>query len=435
MKNSSPTLAPESAELQALLGSDPTPPWWRRPALGFTLACLIVAAVGLWFWQSQARSEAALSYVTEPLRRGDLTLTVSANGTLQPTRTVQIGSELSGTVARVHVDVNDRVQAGQVLVELDPSRLADQVLRAQAALQVAQAQLTQAQASETEAQAQLARLDEVARLSQGQLPSAAELDAARAAYARARAARASALANVNAAQAALQSDQSQLSRASIRSPIDGVVLARSVDPGNAVAASLQAVTLLTIAQDLSQLRLDVNIDEADVAAVKAGQDASFTVSAHPGRRFPARVTRVAFGASRTDNVVSYTATLSVDNRDQRLRPGMSAVARITATERSDVLLVPNTALRFAPSSPPSEGGNGFIGRLLLSPPRVGAPKTVGTEPVGARSTRQIWLLQDGVPVPQVVKTGISDGRLTEVSGDALAPGLAVITDQRIGAAP
>ncbi|MCX7691991.1 MAG: efflux RND transporter periplasmic adaptor subunit, partial [Tepidimonas taiwanensis] len=360
--------------------------------------------------------------------------TVSANGTLQPVRAVNIGSELSGTVREVLVDVNDRVRKGQVLVVLDTAKLQDQVNSARAALASAEAQVALADASAREAAAQLARLEEVARLSGGKVPSAAELDAARAALERARATQGTARAAVEQARATLSTNETNLAKASIRSPIDGVVLSRNVEPGNAVAASLQAVTLMTIAQDLRQLKLDVAVDEADVGNVREGQPATFTVSAYPRRRYPATVGRIAYGATKTDNVVTYTATLDVDNADQSLRPGMTATANIRAVERKDVLLVPNTALRFTPSeAPAASSGGGLAGLLLPKPPSVGR-KTVRLDNRGG--PRQIWVLREGRPVALPVTVGISDGRLTEVSGEGVEEGLPVIVEQRnAGRAP
>jgi HlyD family secretion protein len=419
-----------SADLQNLLGSDHPPRWWQRSSLWLGIAALIVVAGGITYWQAQQQSKAAPVYVTEPLKKGDITLTVLANGTLQPTRSVNIGSELSGTVKRVHVDVNDRIRAGQVLVELDTAKLVDQVTQSRAGLASAQAQLAQASATVKESRATLARFEEVARLSGGKVPSATELDSARAAVERAVASEAAARASVTESRAALATTETNLSKASIRSPINGVVLSRSVDPGNAVAASLQAVTLFSVAEDLAQLKLDVAVDEADVGAVKVDQKATFTVSAFPARRYPATINRVAFGSTKTDNVVTYTTTLNVDNSDLSLRPGMTAAATIVAQEAKGVLLVPNTALRFSPAS-----GNGataanssILSKLMPRPPRSGT-KTAGTDRRGG-GPRQIWVLQDGQPVAMSVKTGISDGRNTEVSGETLSEGLAVITEQR-----
>ena len=406
------TAKPATADIQALLGTDQPARWWARPSLWIGLAVLAAAAGGIYFWQAQKESNAAPVYVTEALRKGNLTLTVAANGTIVPTRVVSIGSELSGTVKRVLVDVNDVVKKGQVLVELDTAKLDDQVLRSRAALASAQAQLAQTNATVKEARAGLARFEEVSRLSGGKVPSATELDGARATLERAVAGEASASATVAEARATLSTDETNLSKASIRSPINGVVLTRTVDPGNAVAASLQAVTLFTIAEDLAQLRLEVAVDEADVGAVKVGQKASFTVSAYPSRRYPARITRVAFGSTKTDNVITYTTWLEVDNSDLSLRPGMTAAATVAA---------------------PAASGSVVSKLMPRMPPRSGGRRAAGN---GNAAVRQIWVLQDGQAVALAVTPGISDGRMTEVSGPELKEGMAVITDQRAaGAAP
>jgi len=428
-----PATPPTAADLQTLLNETPARAWWQRPLLWGVVAAVLVLAGALYYWQAQKKASGAPAYVTQAVRKGDLTLNVSANGTLQPTRSVNIGSELSGTVKRVLVDVNDRIQKGQVLVELDTAKLSDQVLRSRAALASAQAQLAQSTATVKESQASLARFEEVARLSGGKVPSATELDSARANVDRAIALEASARANVAEARATVSTDETNLGKASIRSPIDGVVLTRTVDPGNAVAASLQAVTLFTVAEDLAQLRLEVSVDEADVGAVKVGQKASFTVSAYPSRRYPASITRVAFGSTKTENVVTYVSWLNVDNSDLSLRPGMTAAATIVAVERTGVLLVPNTALRFAPAQPAGEAAassGGLLSKLMPRMPRTGARKAAGGEAAG----KQVYVLKDGQAVAVSVQTGISDGRMTEVVGGELQEGMAVITDQRTGGA-
>jgi HlyD family secretion protein len=238
-----------------------------------------LAAAGLWWWLAAGANNNAPSYVTQPVTRGNLTLLVTANGTLQPIRSINIGSELSGTVRDVNVDVNDEVKKGQVLVVLDPAKLRDQVLRSRATLAAAKAKVAQTAATIAESRAALGRLEEVSRLSGGKVPSKSELDSGRATLDRAVADDASARAGVNDAAAALSTDEINLSKSSITAPADGIVLTRNVDPGNAVAASLQAVTLFTVADDLRKLRLWVYVDEADVGSVKVGQDATFTVSA------------------------------------------------------------------------------------------------------------------------------------------------------------
>ncbi|MBB2775109.1 UNVERIFIED_ORG: HlyD family secretion protein [Comamonas terrigena] len=458
-KNSAST----SKEVQELLGDGLARRWWQSPTVWIGVVAIVGAAGAYAYWQHQQQVNAKPVYVAEAVKRGNLSITVSANGTLQPTRTVNVGSELSGTVRRVLVDVNDEVKQGQVLVVLDTDKLNAQLNRSKASVASALARLQQAQATLKEARSNFARQEEVHRLSAGKVPSAAEMDAGRASVDRAVADEAAARASVDDARAALQTDETNLSKASIKSPIDGVILTRSVDPGNAVAASLQAVTLFTVAEDLKKLRLEVSVDEADIGQVQTGQRASFTVSAHPSRTYPAKVTRVDYGSTKTDNVVTYLARLDVRNDDLSLRPGMTASASIRANERSDVLLVPNSALRFTPvgmqapavegAAPAAErsggpgaersprpqgasGGNsgGIMGQLMPQRPRMSRGGAGGAQAMGPGQTRYVWVLEGEQPVAVQVKTGISDGRMTEVDSEKLAEGAQVITDQRSGAA-
>jgi len=420
------------AELTALLGADAVAaPWWRRRAVWIGVALLAAAGAGVLWWQDRQAAQTAPRYVTEPVTRGNLTITVTANGTLQPTRQVSIGSELSGTIRRVHVDVNDTVHAGQVLIELDTSKLDDQLTRSRAALASAQSAVQQAEATAAEQRSNLDRLEEVARLSGGKVPSQAELDTGRAGVARASAALAMARASVTDARAAVRVDETNLGKASIRSPIDGIVLTRTAEPGNAVAASLQAVTLLTLAEDLRQLKLQVKVDEADVGMVQPGQTARFTVSAWPARNWPATIRRVAFGSTTTDNVVTYPTDLQVANDDLSLRPGMTATATIAATERHNVLLVPNAALRFTPTTPSAAAASGgsLVSKLMPRPPGGNAPKRAGNSTAREGGQRQIWVLQGQQPTPLTVTTGLSNGRMTEVTGAGLSAGQAVIVSQ------
>ena len=416
-----PDLAPPPADLDALLGT----PTRRRPRAlsGLLLALALGALAAWWLWP---RSAPAPRYQTAQVTRGALTVSVSATGTVQPTKKVNVGSELSGTVTAVHVDLNDRVQRGQLLAELDSTRLREQVAGARAALAAARASLRQAEATQAETQAALQRQLAIQKASGGQLPAAQELEAVRAAQLRAQAQAAAAQAQVLQAEAALRADESNLRKTALRAPIDGVVLARAVDPGNAVAASLQAVTLFTLAEDLRSMKLDVAIDEADVGQVREGQAARFSVSAYPQREYPAQVRRVGYGPTTKDNVTTYLAELTVDNADLSLRPGMTATAWVTTAQRQDVLLVPNAALRFSPQAakPEPSAGSDVMARLMPRPPRAGASRAAGTD---TRQVRQLWVLQNGQPRAVPVRPGVSDGRLTEVMSDELQPGMAVIT--------
>ncbi|WP_414858706.1 efflux RND transporter periplasmic adaptor subunit [Paucibacter sp. TC2R-5] len=431
------------ADMNTLLGEPAALPWYRRRWLWIAVGAALLAAAGLGWWLMGRAAKAAPSYSTAPVTRGDLTLSVTANGTVQPTRSINIGSELSGTVLKVNVDVNDRIKKGQVLVVLDTAKLRGQIQRSQATLAAAHSRLEQTGATVAEARAALGRLEEVARLSGGKVPSKAELDSGSATLARAIADQGSAKAGISDALAALSTDQINLSKASIAAPADGVVLTRAVEPGNAVAASLQAVTLFVVAEDLARLRLWVYVDEADVGAVKVGQTAVFTVSAYPSRPFPARITRVGFGSTITDNVVTYLTYLDVDNADLSLRPGMTATATIVATQRKDVLLVPNAALRYAPSTAAAVAKKGIASGIAFGPPKTESRRRGAADGASTAAARQVWVLpldaegvaiSGGAPKAVAVVPGISDGHMTEIVGGELKVGMRVITAQQTASA-
>jgi HlyD family secretion protein len=399
---------------------------------------LVVAALAVAYF---TRREPAPSYATVPVQRGDLRVTVSATGNLQPTNEVEVGSELSGLVTEVNVDNNDQVKRGQVLARIDTARLQDSIAQSRAALQSAIANVAQAEATAQQTKASLTRFEEVRALSGGKVPSAAEFDTARAEYARAVAGVRTAEAGVARARAQLSSDQTQFSKALILSPVTGVVLSRQIDPGQTVAASFNAPVLFLIAEDLSAMRLEVKVDEADVGQVRAGQSATFQVDAFPGRTFPARVERVDVGANAgsrsttsttssgsSSTVVAYTAALTVDNRDSTLRPGMTATAEIVTTEKRNVLLVPNAALRFSPDGNGIKERSGVTKVLMPGPPRgTAAAREVK---IGRGSAQRVYVLgQDGQPEAVAVTTGDTNGTLTEVTSDTLREGADVITGQ------
>jgi len=438
--------APAESDLDEFLGAQPESRrmvWMKRIGIA---AIVILAALLLWRCVRGGGEEAA--YATQPVERGDLTVTVSATGNLAPTNQVDVGSELSGLITNVNVDNNDRVTKGQVLAKLDTSRLQDALNQSKAALASAKAQVAQADATAAQDKANLARLEEVYRLSGGKVPSKTELDTGRADYARAVAGVRTAEAQVAQAQAQVSSDATQFSKALIKSPVNGVVLSRQVEPGQTVAASFNAPVLFTIAEDLSRMRLEVKVDEADVGQVKAGQRATFAVDAFPGRTFPATIERVDVGANASgaatstssnntssssnsassSTVIAYTARLTVDNSELLLRPGMTATADIVTTEKKNVLLVPNAALRFTPDrADVASGRSGVTSVLVPRRPRRGnrAERQVG---IGRGSRQTIYVLgDDGKPKPIEVTAGDTDGSQTEVTGEGLKPGMKVIT--------
>lgn len=398
---------------------------WRRWLL-WTGALALMAGVGV-FVLRPGEESAVANYRTEPAAVATLVVTVSATGNLQPTNQVEVGSELSGIVDKVFADVNDRVKQGKVLARLDLAKLQDAVARSEASLAVTDAQVLQAQATVAEARAELARFRRVAELSGGKVPSQSELGTAQANLTRAEATEASAQASVAQARANLQSAHTDLAKATIRSPIDGVVLSRNVDPGQTVAASFQAPVLFTLAEDLTKMELQVDVDEADVGQVQQGQKATFTVDAWPGRQYSAVITRVGYGAQEKDGVVSYSTVLRVGNDDLSLRPGMTATAEITTLTRAQALLVPNAALRFTPATSRAQSktsNGGVIGALLPRPPAA-TPKVQETAQDG---TPRVWVLREGQPVAVEVQTGATNGRMTEILGGSLQAGTAVIIE-------
>jgi len=445
---SDPNARSDKEELGEFLGAPIPKPWYRRPI--FIVGVVVLLAL-IFLLARCFTGSGEGGYATETVRRGNLQVTVTATGNLQPTNEVQVGSEQSGLVTQVFVDNNDRVTQGQPLARLDPSRLQDTVNQAQAAVASAQAQVATAQATAAQNRADLSRQEEVFRVSNGRVPSRTELDAARATYQRGVAGVRAAVAGVAEARAQLSSAQTNLSKATIYSPVNGIVLSRQVDPGQTVAASLSAPTLFSIAEDLSQMKLEVRVDEADVGQVSAGQHATFTVDAYPGRTFQATVLRVDVGAnasgsttsgssasnaaSSTNTVIAYTAVLSVANPDMLLRPGMTATAEIVTAERQNVILVPNAALRWSPErDAAATKGQGGVTSVLV--PRGGRGGRGGGRgggrevSIGRGSRQTVYVLgADGQPQAVQITVGESNGSVTEVVGGNLREGQEVITSR------
>lgn len=380
----------------------------------------ILGGTGWWFFGRPA-APTVIDYETVPAEIGSIETHVVATGSLQALSVVSVGAELSGRVESVTVDINARVTKGQVLVTLAPETFKNALDEAQASLKSANSDITRSKASLTASEVLSGRADRLAK--QGLVSTeeddtqrtAKELAAADVARARAQAA----LAKIHVEQA-----KTDLGKLVIKSPIDGIVLTRTVEPGNAISASMSTPVLFTIAEDLGKMELQLPIHESDVSRVKAGQKATFTVDAWPDRKFDAFVVDISYSPVVTNNVVTYTAMLSVDNTDLALRPGMTATATIIADTKADVLRVPSAALRYTPPKPEqSTTINPF------APPRVrgggrGGPPGMGGPGGGAQKAEPpgVWVLRDGTPVRVRVTTGVTDGAFTEVKDGELEVG-------------
>ncbi|TNF22971.1 MAG: efflux RND transporter periplasmic adaptor subunit [Deltaproteobacteria bacterium] len=416
--------ADEAARLQKSLGITNGIRWGRWL---FWLVLLGAVGAGAWYFYNQANApEPPPTWKTQAVERGNLTTTVTATGSLSPVRTVDIGAEVSGKITQVLVKENDRVEIGQKLVEIDTALLDAKHEQAMAQLEVAKASVRQVRATLAQARAEEKRQKDLAARG---VSSAQALESAKADLARASAQLASAQAQERQAQANLTSVETDLSKTVITSPINGIVLSKQVEPGSTVQSSFQAPTLMTIAEDLTKMELHLDVDEADVGLVAAGQKATFTVDAYPDTTFDATVETVWFASTTTSNVVTYRAVLSVDNPELLLRPGMTTTATITTGVAEDVLMVPNAALRYTPPRDAlgmgPRGGGGFRMPGMRGGPRPGG----GGGGEGFRNGPKVWVLRDGSPRPARVEVGKSDGSKTAVTSERLKEGDLIILGQ------
>lgn len=398
-------------------------------------ALLLLAGLGggYWVWQGQGATTAEVSYTTTPLAKGDITVIVTAVGTVQPTQQVDVGSLISGTIAEVGVAINDEVTQGQVLARLDTSSLEAELMRDQASLSARKAEVEDAVATQEAAQAALERAQ---KLRDKGLNSEEDLATAATSKRRADAALSSARANVHVAEANVKLSQTSIDKAEIVAPIDGMVLDMTADLGQTVSASGTAVTLFTLAHDLGQMQLQIDVDEADIGKVSVGDAASFTVDAYLGQSFPASVSSLRFAPQKVDGIVTYATILDIDNSDHRLRPGMTASADVTVEEVKGVLTVPNAAFRYTPpvAQASAQRTTGLLGMLFSS----GAPgpgtrsRTSISNEVTKDGFRNLYILKDGAPTKVAVKPGLTDGDLTQVLEGPLVEGDLVITAQTTG---
>ena len=380
----------------------------RRRFVRWSIWLVVLAAVvaGAAAAARSMRAPAPVQYQTEPVQRGPLTVTVTATGDVQSLTEVKVGTEISGIVETVNVDFNSRVTRGQVLAKVNTDKLEAQAQQLKAALESARADVANAEAAVEDTRRTFERSQ---ALFERMLVSRSDRDAAEAAFKKAEASRLSAVARVGQAEANLSALETDLKKAYIRSPIDGIVLDRQIDPGQTVAASFQTPVLFTLSEDLTRMKLSVNVDEADIGKVHVGQSATFRVDAYPNQSFASRVAEIRSTPKTSNGVVTYETILSVDNKARLLQPGMTATADIVVTTIPDTLLVSNAALRFTPpaASQPASGRGGF----LLLPPPPGARRA----PTPAKGQPRIWILEGNNPTPIDVETGPSDGKVTAIT--------------------
>jgi HlyD family secretion protein len=376
----------------------------KMKRLGLIIILVLLAAAtafGVYRWRSRPTVQ---GFEFGDVTKGDLRIVVTATGTLEAKKTVEIGAEVTGKVVSVAVDFNDVVKKGQELATIDPEQLRASTQQSRAELSAAQATVLETRASAEETMLAAARAEEQAKRG---LISSQQLEAARAAAARAKAAQSSAEARTVLSRASLGLASTRLEKTKILSPIDGIVLSRSVEPGQTVTAGFQTPILFKLAEDLAQMRLIVEVDEADIGRVREGLSASFTVDAYPEREFPSRVVSVRNEPKVAQNVVTYQAVLAVENTERLLRPGMTATARVVAETLKSVVQVPSEAFRFVPPARP--------GKKSALPP---------TDP----RQRRVFVLAGAQPSPVIVKIGQSDGTVTVVESGNLPVGSKVILD-------
>ncbi|PWB39770.1 MAG: efflux RND transporter periplasmic adaptor subunit [Rhodocyclales bacterium] len=390
----------------------------KKSAVLAVAACL-VAGAGYYFYQKKAAASPELRYKTQALAKGDVTQTVSANGTLNPVTLVSVGTQVSGTVKKLHVDFNDQVKAGQVLAELDDAIYSAQVRQSDASVASAQASLQLARANE----ARMKSLFQQEYVSRQELDQAVQ-------------AREAAEAQARLTRAQNDRDRANLGYSVIRSPVSGVVVDRQIDVGQTVAASFQTPTLFKIAQDLTQMQIYTTFAEADIGAIRVDQPVRFNVDAFPNRSFRGKVKQIRLNPTTQQNVVTYNVVVAVENPEQTLLPGMTAYVSIVVAQKKGVLLVPNTALRFKPAEADkadkaAEKTNGEPAKSANGSRTGGQPGAGGERRRRDAGSGTVHVLEDGRLKAVKVSTGITDSRFTEVAGGELKEGDKVITGENL----
>lgn len=388
----------------------------------FWLGLVTIAAIGgsaTYYFKGDVAAEAP-AFTTAGVGRGSVVATVDATGTLEAVTTVQVGSQVSGTIRVLNADFNSNVRTGQVIARLDASLFETQVEQAKATVERLEAEAERARVLASDAELKQRRAEE---LFQRQLVPATDRETAESNARMAVAAVRAAEAQVVQAKAQLNQAQVNLSHTVITAPIDGVVIARNVDVGQTVAASMQAPTLFEIARDLREMRVNASVDESDIGAIRPGQPVRFRVDAYPDDTFTGTVSQVRLQPIVQQNVVSYVTVIDVPNADLRLKPGMTSAVTIETARADDVLTVPAAALRFRPDP------GAYPARTPDGPDDGGARET---RPRQGAPSQTVWLLEHGVLVPVDVTAGISDGRLTAIVAGELPEGAQVVTGAAVG---
>ncbi len=401
-------MTPNTIETTLGLSTQQSPKRWKKTIWGFFLL-LIVASVSYYSFKHSSKDK--IAYITVPLKIQDLTTSVSATGNLEPTNTIDVGIEVSGTVDDVLVDYNDRVHSGQILARLDTTRLTAAVTSSQAILQKSQANEQSAKAAVDNAAIENERARTMYASTNGNYPSRKEMQSSATMFLQAKASLAAAKAQVAQSYAQLKSDEDNLKKAVVVSPIEGIVLARKVEPGQTVVASMQTPILFALAEDLTQMKALVSVDEADIGGVKENQKVLFTVDAYPNKDFEGKIIQLRLNSAIVNGVVTYEAVVHVNNPDLLLRPGMTASASIITDTLKNVTVLPNAALRF---TPPSSNEDEKVKKKKHA---------TQVEDKGA----YVWILKNSIPRKIKVQIGKSDGISTVVTSSSLHVGDLIIT--------
>jgi HlyD family secretion protein len=389
------------------------------------LLVIMVAAGGFFFFESRKGNSIAIDTTT--VKKGDLVKSVSSTGTLEAVNTVDVGAQVSGTIKTIYVDYNSVVRKGDLLAEIDPSLLSAKVKQSKADVLAAKADVQEAQANVRNAKKTRDRNKE---LFSRNLIAESDLDSAQTDYETSLAKLTSARANLALAEADLEYDETNLGYTEITSPIDGVVTDRAVDEGQTVNSSQSAPTLFTIAEDLTEMQVETDVDEADIGQVKGGQVVEFTVDAYPELSFSGKVDEIRLAPTTSDNVVSYTVIVEVANPDLKLMPGMTANVSIISDKKEGVFKVASSALKFQPAASlvemPDNAGAAEGAVRPANRPGKGFRQGGSAGSTSPDGPKTLWVYENGKLKPIPVKTGISDGMYTEVSGN-LSEGLEVVT--------